>query len=505
MTGISVASFGQKNRYAVYFTDKDNSPYSINAPQEFLSERAIARRDRMGIPVVTGDLPVNPHYIDSLVAKGVEVHFTSRWFNLALIEANDAEVEQLKAIQIVDSIAFAAPGEKLTSRIKKQDLKTSAATDQQNIFHNIDRMHVQNITGAGVWIAVMDGGFSGADTINAFQHIFNDNRLVMARNLVNNDNEVYQFSDHGTQVLSLISAYDEGQFIGGAYDAHVGLFVTEDVSSEYRIEEYNWLFAAEMADSAGFDIINTALGYNTFDDPSMDYTYEDMDGRTTLITRASNEATARGILTVASAGNSGNSSWTFITAPADAFGNLSVGAVDEIGNKASFSSIGPSADGRIKPDIAALGVGVKVFNSRGSVVSRSGTSFSAPIATSIMAGVLQAFPSLTITGYRDLAFDWSSQSLDPDYSLGYGILRFGEIPETGGGLFLQVYPNPAKDHLNINTSVIPESVEIYNIQGRKLPVQINRRRLYIGSLAKGAYVLKIKLQGQVFVAKFIKE
>lgn len=505
----SLTAFSQKNRYVVYFTDKDNNPYSIDAPEEFLSQRAIFRRDKFGIPVVQEDLPVNPHYIDSLQKKGIEIHFTSRWFNLVLIEATAEEVALADDISIVDTIIYVAPGEKLRSSRIKMNYDILNATEQQNTFHNIDVMHQNNLKGEGVWVAVMDGGFTGVNTVNGFQHIYDNNRLILAKNYVENDSNVYQYSSHGTKVLSLISAYIEGEYISGAPDATIGLFVTEDVSSEYRIEEYNWLFAAETADSAGFDIINTSLGYSTFDDPLMSYEYKDMDGLTTIISRASNMATARGILTITSAGNEGNGTWKYITAPADAFGNISVGAVDFNGNKAAFSSVGPSADGRIKPEIAAVGVGVAVISSTGSITTGSGTSFAAPIATSMMAGIIQQFPDLTILGLRSLAFEWASQTNSPNNLLGYGVLKYGgaeDVTDVQQDItFLPVYPNPTNKFLSLG-NIIPEKVQVWDIRGKLIPIEVlGTNKIDVSSLQPGVYLLSAIVKNKLFITKFVKE
>jgi serine protease AprX len=502
----------QENRYVIYFTDKEGSQFTIEEPQAYLSERAILRRQKQQINVTTDDLPVNSWYLDSLTGKGADVFFTSRWFNAALVQATEDEVAAIKNIIIVDSVAYAAPGATLTARTGDIGKLLNEETDLQNEFHNIDSMHSDGYFGGGIWIAVMDGGFRGVNTLSAFQHLYEQNKIVMARNFVNNDEQVYQFTDHGTKVLSLISGFIPGQFTGVAHEAMIGLFITEEMATEYRVEEYNWLFAAEMADSAGFDIINTSLGYFSFNDPAMDYTYADMDGRTTVITKASNFASQRGMLLVTSAGNEGASTWKYISAPADAFDNLAVGAVNLQGTRASFSSIGPTFDGRIKPDISALGSGIKVINAEGNIVSAMGTSFSAPIVSGIAAGVWQRFSHFTMPELRLQLISWGTQADNPDVYTGHGVLIYEndgtEITAVNDKeeIKIEVYPNPAQDKIYIKNLPDRAITSFYSISGRPCPVRRVEDNIFdIQPLPSGIYVLQVKYADGLFNYRLIKE
>lgn len=460
----AITSWAQVNRYVVHFSDKDNSAYTVSSPEAFLSERAIIRRSSQDILITKQDFPVNATYVQAVenVSPAIEVYFSSRWMNNILIQCEAAMVDEIASLPFVTEVEYVAPGGKLSAadgsssrRFRKRSKKVqSAATDLQNQMLGIDAMHSQGYTGKDVWVAVMDGGFEGVNGNSHFQHLFSNNQVKYVYDYVTNSTDVYRYTDHGTKVLSLMAAHSPGEFVGGAYDATYLLFVTEDDCNacEHRIEEYNWLYAAEFADSAGVDIINTSLGYSTFEDPDMDYTFEDLDGKTAVISIANDIAASKGILVISSAGNEGTNSWGYITAPADGHKVLSVGNVDLAGNRWRSSSHGYAADGRIKPDLAAPGAGVAVVNRSGNIVGGTGTSFSSPMVAGLAAGVRQAYPEMTTTDLRFFLQQSANQASAPDSLLGYGIpnfegfaslLAFTSKPEQ-----FTVYPNP------INSSII---------------------------------------------------
>jgi len=308
--------------------------------------------------------------------------------------------------------------------------------------------------------------------------------------------------------------------MGTAPEASYILCVTE-AQGEYRVEEYNWLFAAEMADSAGVDIISTSLGYSIFDDVQMNYAYADMDGETTVITQAANMAASKGIALVSSAGNEGGRSWNFITAPADSESVLAVGAVDRGLDKASFSSFGPSSEGRIKPDVTALGQSTALINAFGDIVFQSGTSFSAPLVAGLATGLWQAFPKLTSFELLDLIKQSANQYNRPDVMLGYGIPDFiraydiAFIPEPIENTVL-IYPNPVVDglvNLVFADGVLNEDLELslVNKNGQELQrfrispqEDDNRIRLDISNQKHGIYILRIRGERTNFNRKIIK-
>ncbi len=454
----------QTNRYAVFFQDKSGSPYSISNPSAFLSARALERRNKNQIPVTPEDLPVTPAYVDNLRNAGAVVLYTSRWFNAAIIQCPPSLLPALIALPGVERIEQVAHGARPSGRAGNSG-RIQEVTDTQLTFHHLNEMHADEVRGEGVYIAVFDSGFRGADTIAAFRHVFDEGRLPsgFTFNFVHGGTQVFGFDDHGTAVWSVIAGKKTGSFTGGAYKATFMLAVTEDVSSEYRIEEYNWAAAAERADSAGVDVINTSLGYNTFDDPLMDYAPSEMDGNTAVISRAAFKAAERGIVVVVSAGNEGARSWQIITAPADARNILAVGNVNNSGVKSPTSSIGPSADGRIKPDVAALGTGVAVIRGNGAIGLLSGTSLSAPLAASLAAGLIQLFPDAKAFDIVSAIKMGASQSAMPDNQTGYGIISYigsrNQLQRIMAEPQLLVYPNPATDGrisvISLNPMAIP--------------------------------------------------
>lgn len=457
-------SYGQDNRYVVFFRDKAGTPYSISSPSAFLSARALERRNKNQVPVTPEDLPVTPSYVDNLRNAGAAVLFTSRWFNAAIIQCPASLLPALLALPGVDRIEQVAHGVRPSGRASSTG-RVQEVTDAQLAFHQLNEMHLDDVRGEGVYIAIFDSGFRGADTLAVFRHVFNEGRLPPGSvfNLVHGGTNVFAYDDHGTAVWSVIAGKKNGSYTGGAYESTFMLAVTEDISSEYRIEEYNWAVAAERADSAGVDVINTSLGYNTFDDPAMDYTPSAMDGNTAVISRAAFMAAQRGIVVVVSAGNEGSRSWQIITAPADARDILAVGNVNSSGIKNPTSSTGPSADGRIKPDVAALGTGVAVVRGNGTIGFISGTSLAAPIATSLAAGLIQKFPGAKASDIVRAIKMGASKSGTPDNLIGYGIISYtgsrNQLQSMLAEPRLQVYPNPVTNGrisiISTNPAAIP--------------------------------------------------
>ena len=293
-------------------------------------------------------------------------------------------------------------------------------------------------------------------------------------------------------------------YTGGASKANFFLYQTEDAFSEYRVEEYNWLFAAERADSAGVDVINSSLGYNTFDDPSMDYTYESLDGKTSVVSRAAHKAFERGILVVNAAGNEGATSWKYIVVPADAEGVIACGAVDHAGARTAFSSVGPSSDGRVKPDVSALGQGSVVVTSSGSIASGDGTSFSSPLIACLVTGLRQALPDASAKEIYQRVVNSASQATHPDDLLGYGIPNFTIAKNlTGFSDEFAVYPNPSFNEWIKLIFEDPQGqsfhVSVFNLAGQKaidfsdtISWSNNPYAIDLSGLATGVYIIKIQ-------------
>lgn len=520
---VSISVLGQDNRYIVYFKDKADAPYSITNPNQFLSQRAIERRQRQSIGVTDEDFPVNASYIDEVKATGAKAFFSSRWLNCVLVESSAATISVVQNLPHVLKTELVASGKKLIGgRIKKfknrKDYVQAPATQLQLEMVGIDAMHQEGYKGEGKWIAVFDSGFEGVNTNIPFQPLMQSSRLVYTQDFITNSDNVYQFDEHGTEVLSVMAAFSSGSYTGGAYGASYLLFVTEDVSSEFRIEEYNWLFAAEKADSAGADVINSSLGYNLFDDPEMDYAPTDLNGKTAIVTQAASKAIAKGMLVVCSAGNEGGNSWKYVTPPADVDGILAVGAINPQGNRSSFSSIGPTADQRIKPDVVALGSGTSVIKPSGAISSTSGTSVASPLIASLAAGLWQAYPLLTARDLAKAIISSADQAANPDNQKGFGLpnytavknfIEFSELTDD-----LLIFPNPSTDTIKIVSKQISETptiISIYDQYGKLLQENsmqitwINQPITYdISSLAAGIYFVKVKLADISKTVRLIK-
>jgi serine protease AprX len=522
---LSWSTQAQSNRYFVFFKDKVGTPFSISDPTQFLSTRSIERRQKQNISIIEEDLPVNPSYVSQVKMTGAKTFFTSRWWNGVLVEGDPATLATVNALPFVKESVLVAPGAKLvggrTSKVKQR--KTSTADQPVNQFQleqlGLDVMQEAGYRGEGVFIAVFDSGFEGVNVSTPFADLFLENRINQTKNFVTNESTVFGYDDHGSEVLSIMAAHQPDSYFGGAYKANYFLYLTEDVSSEYRIEEYNWTFAAERADSAGVDVINSSLGYTEFDDPSMDYQTTDLNGTTAVVTKAARKAIDKGMLVVSSAGNEGSSSWKFTTPPADAEGILAVGSVTSSGTLSGFSSKGPTVDNRIKPDVVALGSGASVIKASGSIGTTSGTSVSSPLVASLAAGVLQAYPYLTVTEIYDAIVNTASQAKNPDNLLGYGIPNFKAIKNYIDSLqdtpLISVFPNPViGSSFNIALKELddaPVLITIYDSRGSKVAessVQINWLnnpfQYDISLFASGLYYVKVQSGNNVSTVKIAK-
>lgn len=482
---IGFAESTAQDRYMVFFTDKDQTPYTLNAPQDFLSVRAIERRVKNSIALDEDDLPVDPDYIAAIKALGIETYFTSKWLNAVLVQMEASQVSSVITLPFVSRVEFVGPGAWLSHApsnersIRSIELNTQAEspTIEQNVMIGVDQMHQEQVKGEGVLIAVFDDGFANFSQIPAFEALRRSNRVIYTRDFTTNASIAERAGTHGTRVLSVLCA-DDGLYKGVAPEASYFLAITE-APGEYRIEEYNWLFAAEKADSAGVDIINSSLGYSIFDDASMSYSPDDMDGASTIVSMASQLASDKGILVVNSAGNTGNSAWNIVVAPADVPQVMSVGSIRLDGQPSFFSALGPNAEGVQKPDLMALGTSTAVIDSDGLYKFQNGTSFSTPLVAGLAAGLLSSHPELT----RDALFNLLIRSGDrfesPDNALGYGVPHWStavalleEFSETEDFDF-RIYPNPAIDgiaRLAIDPRWLGEDIQliIHDGQGAQL-------------------------------------
>jgi hypothetical protein len=527
LLGCTLAKAVEKG-YFISFTDKDDTPYSIHNPEEFLSPKAIERRASQNIVINERDLPVNPAYTDSLKELGIRVKHTTKWLNGCVAFSSDAALmdtlHQYGFIQEVE-LTYLPYGlksckfEPITEGTKSTTEIYGNAYDQINTVRGIV-LHEHGFMGENKTIAVIDAGFYGVDHLPVFNHLFQNNQILGTKDFVNPSSNIYEENAHGMYVLSIIGGYEEGHFMGTAPKASFWLIRSEDAGSEYPIEADYWICAAEFADSAGVDIINTSLGYSEFDDSKFNYTYSQMNG-TTRISRAATMAAESGMVIVVSAGNEGNSPWHYITAPGDAKNILTIGAMSSDSIKASFSSFGPTYDNRIKPDVTAMGVSTAIQLKNGTIGKGSGTSFSAPVMAGLSACLWDALNHLTAQEISDLIKQSSHQFTHPDQRFGYGIPDFSAAYQTkvddvtpNRNDNWQAYPNPFNDRLvlkRINEQRASQiEISLYDIAGNKrLTIQQgNTSEIYIdipAHIQDGMYILHIQDGEQATQYKLFKE
>jgi len=489
----------QKAKFWVSFTDKNNSIYTTSNPSAFLSARAINRRLKAGISVAFEDLPVNASYMDSVRNRGAKILNASKWLNGVSIELSDstqiASIQILPFVKHTTAVAFRKSNlvhqDKFSNEFSLPDKNTQTPLQKTSGYNyglsgaqinqlNGIGLHDKGFHGEGVIIALLDAGFYKVDSLPAFDSLRANNQILGVKDFVAGDNSVYEDHWHGMMVLSTIAGNIPGSIVGTAPKAQFFLLRTEDDNSEYIIEEYNWVCGAEYADSAGADVISSSLGYTVFNESSQNHTYASMDGNTCPSTRGADFAAARGMLVFVSAGNEGGSSWQYISAPSDGDSVVSVGAVNPFGTRAFFSSVGPSYDRRIKPNLAATGETSVVASTTGGVQFANGTSFACPILAGMSSCLLQAHPNLKNMEIIQALQQSGNQSMSPDSLLGYGIPDFGFAHDvllgmtenSFGQLGITAFPNPFTGKTNIriqnNDREGEMAIEIFDIYGRKL-------------------------------------
>lgn len=528
-------------KYWVQFKDKAGSSFDVNQPNQFLSQRAIDRRNRYNIQVVESDLPVNGQYVNQVESAGnVSVLYTLKWLNGVVIQSTDtAALDAIWNLPFVDKaksvtqISFKS-GKRDTpvpdkfnneytrlSDIKREFVSTKTSStfdygngnDQAKQIH-VHTLHEKNFTGQNMLVAVMDAGFNGVDTINVFSDLRSENRLKDTWDFVQNGPMQFNQSSHGVMVLSTMAAKSEGYMVGTAPDATYMLFRTEDTGTEYLIEEYNWVAAAEYADSAGVDVFNTSLGYTTFDNAKQNHTYQDMDGNTTPITIGADMAASKGIIPVTSAGNSGSNRWRYISAPADGDSVFSIGAVRPNGLISSFSSRGPSSDGRLKPNVCATGAPGAAVNGSNIALSANGTSFAGPIMAGAVTCLWQALPQKNNWEIMKLIEQSANYSANPNNDYGNGIPNFGlaydlhNSAQVIENTEVTVFPNPASLSLNISSNHSSAiDVSIVDIRGSEVWSKNigNNEILDVSNWKKGIYFIRLKSKNEESIQKLVIE
>ena len=540
---LCVISFAQSNpRYLVLYKDKANSPFSVDKPTDFLSQRSVTRRTRQNVPVTTNDLPVNPAYVAAVKQTGAQIIYSSRWFNGTLVEASASQLEQIKKLSFYKGIELNLPVANLTSKtagiertaVVNNKLETTEDIDygrmrDQLTLMEVEQLHQKGFHGEGMLIAVLDDGFSQANQVGFLKPLFDEKRVADTHDFVARETNVYNDGSHGLNVLSAMAAYLPVTMVAIAFKATYALYRTENNNSESPYEEITWLLGAERADSLGADVINSSLGYTTFDGefgtPAYNHTYEQMDGKTTIVSRAARFATRKGILVSNSAGNDGNKSWKYIAAPADVDSVLTVGATLYDRSYSAFSSVGPNAVGQQKPDIAAVGTGTVVGNTAGNAVTGNGTSFSSPQIAALSAVLWQAYPNLTAQQIIYVLKKSGNQATRPDNLLGYGVPAMSKAEQIIKAEFaplgtennvirsIVLSPNPAVQNL---TLTIPQSLigkkaslTIYQINGQSVSdfqvLLSEKTDVKTNALSTGLYLLKVRVGDQESALKFIKQ
>ena len=417
-------------KYRISLKDKAATEYSLKKPEKYLSAKAIERRRKQNLPIDSTDLPVCRKYIDEIRKQGVKIVVTGKWDNFVTVSCNDTTlIDRIAALPFVLSTekVWISPGAGKPSMATERDSVLNQPTMHPDSIYgraitqiqmsNGDKLHEAGFKGQGMTIAVIDAGFHNVDKITAMQNI----RILGTKDFVNQQADIFAESSHGMSVLSCIGMNRPDIMTGTAPEASFWLLRSEDEYSEHLVEQDYWSAAVEFADSVGVDVINTSLGYYSFDDKSKNYKYRDLDGRHALMSRQASHIADKGMILVCSAGNSGAGSWKKITPPGDADNVLTVGAIDKRAVLATFSSVGNTADHRVKPDVVAVGVGSDVIRTDGNQGRANGTSFSSPIMCGMVTCLLQACPTLTAKEVIELVRRSGDRAGFPDNIYGYGV------------------------------------------------------------------------------------
>jgi hypothetical protein len=492
-------SDAQFSRYIVKFSNKGGNSFSLNTPAGYLSARAIARRTRYSTPIDSTDLPVTTNYLNAIKAiAGVTVLNTSKWLNAVAIQTySPTAITSIQALPFVQSVSGIAAKQIINDSYVPHnkfdaenivvplppsnnkgggltgdyfDYGTSSANEIK--LHHGEFLHNIGLRGQGMQIAVLDAGFYNYTSLKAFDSIIANGQVLNTWDFVSGHASVTEDDSHGMMCLSTIAANIPGQFIGKAPKASFYLFRTEDANSEYPIEEFNWVCGAERADSAGADVITSSLGYYDFDNAVFNYSYSQLNGNTTISSKGADLAAKKGLMVLSAVGNEGNVAWRYLITPSDGDSVIAVGAVNATGVTGSFSSYGPSADGRVKPDMASVGVYAVVQSIGNYVGTANGTSFATPNLAGLSTCLWQGFPEFNCMKIYRAMRESSSQYANPDNRQGYGIpnmkLAFSKL--------LADYATATGTITNCNATINWNSKDmsamLYEVE-RKLPTDID--------------------------------
>ena len=518
----------------IFFQDKPLAQNYILNPTTMLSQRSLDRRARQNIALNQTDVPVHIPYIQELTSQNLQVKAKSKWLNAVHVQGTQNQIEAVRNFSFIQNIEYANKSLNSSSKIKKELEFTASSSATQSLQNfrapetftygttatqvqmiKADYLHNLEFNGLGMHIAVIDAGFPGVNTVGGFSRIRNNNQILSTRNYVTNSTNVYTANWHGTGVLSTMAGYLENRYVGTAPNASYHLFVTEADAYEGPLEESWWVEAVERADSLGVDLVNSSLGYRTFDRSAYNYITANMDGQTSFIARGANFGLSKGMIIVNSNGNYRGSTWNIMGTPADNSNVFSIGAVTNNRTIASFSSPGPTADNRIKPDVSAMGQAAQIIYTDNAIYGVNGTSFSAPIITGALACFWQAFPDKKAWEILELVKQSAHLYSNPDNDMGYGIpnfeLAYNQTLSSNSHSKQQIniYPNPVKSTIQIS---LPDSIQtgtfiLFNNQGQILYKTIisQNQLLNLENLSSGIYLYKINTLTENFSGKIIKK
>lgn len=527
-------NFAQTQDAWVFFADKENVEASLADPILIMTQEAIDRKTLQGTPIDERDVPVNEDYITEIKnASGINVFAKSKWMNCVYVKGTQENIEALLDLPFVIDIEFANKSlnlfsgepvinkfeiEKITAASQRITYNYGAAANQIEMLSG-DYLHELDYTGEEMIIAVLDNGFPTVNTNPGFANMINEGRLLGTYDFQARQVNADGTGSHGTNTSSDIAGFLQDQFVGTAPKASYYLFVTEYNPSETPLEEAHWVEALERSDSLGVDVVNTSLSYKGYDDNSYSHSYEDLDGQTTFAARGGNIAFDKGMILVCSSGNSGNTGSPYPGTPADSPGVLTIGAVNSSGSYSSFSSYGPTVDGRIKPDVMAQGSGSAVIETNGNVGSSSGTSFSSPIMAGVIACLWESRPEVPNGHLMQIVRESAHLYNNPTNQMGYGIPNFEDaylaLQQLGvENEFLMsnfaLYPNPVSSIVNIS---FPEGISnatftVYSVLGNEVlntSISRNSNSVNIETLKSGMYIASIKSNNKQISFKLIKE
>lgn len=507
--------------FYVQLTDKNQSSYSLDHPEAFLSPRAIERRNRFEVEIDSTDLPVSPHYVQQISALGPTVHSASKWLNgLTLTMSDSSLIAKVRSLDFVSKVQYTGKKSLVQENVRAPVKNTTYSTDYGTAETQIkqvkgDILHQAGYTGKNILIAVLDAGFNYVDQNKAFDSLRIQNRLLDAVNIVDPSVNTYRENSHGAYVLSIMAGNVPGEYLGTAPAATYLLLQTEFEPTEYLYEVDLWVRGIEYADSAGADVVNSSLGYTLFDDTTMNFSYADMNGKVSRASIAATLASKKGMIVSISAGNDGNKSWKYIGSPADAEGILAVGAVTSSGIVSEFSSFGPAVDGRIKPDICAQGSSTAFINISGVKSTGNGTSFSSPLIAGLSACYLQYYQThrqkLDMREIIQNIVSGGHLFSSPEAQLGYGIANFEKAMEVLTGTGLQALSkgltiakiDDVSYRINSDENLL--GLAIYSISGSLVwHVRTNSpdNTISLIDLPTGIYILRAQSKNKTYSLKF---